>query len=83
MAFPSSPVDGQTYSQFGRNYTYSTALGVWRTYKSSDFDSAIVDAYNTANSAFLKANSSFTQANASFTQANTLSFVTTFLFMGT
>jgi len=75
MAFPSSPIDGQTYSQFGRTYTYSTALSAWRTYKSSDIDSAIVGAYNTANSAFLKANSSFTQAN-------TLSFVETFLFMG-
>jgi len=34
MAFPSSPVDGQTYSQFERNYTYPiilyhTTLNTW------------------------------------------------------
>lgn len=29
MAFPASPTDGQTYSNNGTTYVYSTGLGVW------------------------------------------------------
>jgi hypothetical protein len=36
MAFPSSPTDGQTYTQFGRTFTYSSSLGAWRTFKNND-----------------------------------------------
>ena len=36
MAFPSSPIDGQTYIQFGRTFTYSSTLTAWRTFKNSD-----------------------------------------------
>jgi hypothetical protein len=36
MAFPASPTDGQTYTQFGRTFTYSSSLGAWRTFKNSD-----------------------------------------------
>ena len=36
MAFPSSPTNGQTYTQFGRTFTYSSSLGAWRTFKNND-----------------------------------------------
>lgn len=36
MAFPSSPTNGQTYTQFGRTFTYNSSLGAWRTFKNND-----------------------------------------------
>ena len=36
MAFPSSPADGETYTQFGRTFIYSNTLTAWRTFKNSD-----------------------------------------------
>ena len=29
MAFPSSPVNGQTYQRFGRTYEFNSATGSW------------------------------------------------------
>ena len=36
MAFPANPTNGQTYTQFGRTFTYSSSLGAWRTFKNND-----------------------------------------------
>ena len=37
MAFPSTPTDGQTYTQFGRTFIYASSTNTWRTFKNSDF----------------------------------------------
>jgi len=73
MAFPSSPIDGQTYIQFGRTFTYSSTLGSWRTFRNSDVDTsgAITSMQLTANSGALFANSAFARANAAYATANT------------
>lgn len=36
MAFPASPTDGQTYTQYGRTFIYTSSTSSWRTYKNSD-----------------------------------------------
>lgn len=73
MAFPSSPTNGQTYTQFGRTFTYSSTLGSWRTFRNSDVDTsgAITSMQLTANSGALFANSAFARANAAYATANT------------
>ena len=69
MTFPSSPIDGQTYTQFGRTFTYSSTLGSWRTFRNSDVDTsgAITSMQLTANSAASFANGAFTKANTGST----------------
>jgi hypothetical protein len=41
MAFPTSPTDGQTYTQYGRTFIYSSTTGAWRNFKNSDLSNPL------------------------------------------
>lgn len=66
LDFPSSPTNGQTYTQNGLTYTYDSTYGVWKVNPI-----AVPDVFGVANAAFGKANTGYGIANSGFDKANT------------
>lgn len=67
LDFPSSPVNGQTYSLNGVNYYYDASAGAWLTsFQQTTFDTL----FAVTNSAFTQSNSAYTQSNNAYVAAN-------------
>jgi hypothetical protein len=90
MAFPSSPVNGQTYQRFGRTYEFNSATGSWNVLlalSATSFATLSADIIPTPGSSidigssaypvkdlFLKSDSTINIGNSAFTAESFLDF---------